>query len=132
MGNVAQLDRGSDYFSWNNLTVGGSTPPIPLPYCFFGRLAEWLKQRPAKASLCKWCIGSNPISSAIVYASHCVLSNKKKVNKNYRCSFLGINKFLQVMLIFFLGVFPNGEGGDCNSPANACRFDSYHTHHYFK
>lgn len=26
-------------------------------------------------------------------------------------------------------MFPNGEGGDCKSPAIAYRFDSYLTHH---
>ena len=44
-----------------NLLVPGSNPGEGAR---FGRLAEWLKQRPAKASSDNWCTGSNPVSSA--------------------------------------------------------------------
>ena len=67
-----------------------------------------------------------------LYAPHCVLSNKRKVNKKLCAVVFGISRFLQVRLILFWVCSRVAEGGDCNSPAKACRFESYHTHQFLQ
>lgn len=51
MGNVAQADRGSGYFSWNNLTVGGSTPSIPHAMWTLAQLVRVLGCDPSGRSV---------------------------------------------------------------------------------